>query len=116
MTERPLYKEHPLWNAAMALTQASYVAAEGLKETRPEEAQRLRKAAVAVPARIAEALESLADDGRREECVLLARGALAEVARQARRSGNEKVAALAGQADELERSVLFDLGTGASVS
>jgi hypothetical protein len=104
----------------MALTQASYAAAERLKETHPDAARSLRKAAVAVPARIAEALEALADadDARRDEHVLLARGALAEVARQARRSAsaNGEVAALAGQADELERSVLFDLGAGASVS
>ncbi len=100
----------------MELTQASYAAAARLKETQPELAQPLRKAAVAVPARIAEALEALGDDARREEHVLAARGALAEVARQARRSGDSDSNALARRADDLERSVLFELGAGTSIS
>jgi hypothetical protein len=156
VTQRPAYKDHPLWNAAMALTRASYAAAQRIKDRQPEVAQSLRKASVTVPARIAEALVADADadsdanananananpnadaeaggcggehtseqqeagagagGNRREEHVLAARGALAELARQARISKDPEAAALAREADALERSVHFELGTGTRAS
>ncbi len=112
MTERPAYKVHPLWNAAMALTRDSYAAAERLKARQPDVAERLRKVSVTVPARIANALETGETDARREEHVLAARGALAELARQARRADGPEEAGLVRSAVELERAVHFELGVG----
>ena len=134
----------------MALTRASYAAAQRIKDRQPEVAQGLRKASVTVPARIAEALVAEADadanatananpnadaeaggcggehtseqreagkgGNRREEHVLAARGALAELARQARISRDPEAASLAREADALERSVHFELGTGTGAS
>jgi hypothetical protein len=54
--ERPDYKSHPLWNEAMALARAAYAVAEEVSGRDPEEARRLRQAAVSVPAKLAGAL------------------------------------------------------------
>ena len=109
--ERPAYKEHPLWIEAMALTHAAYELADKIRPADPKMARQLRRAAVAIPAHVAGALTS--DDDARLDHVTTARGALAEVARQAARAGPaERTAAevLARRAGELERSVCFQLG------
>jgi len=100
----------------MALTRSSYAAAERIRARQPEVAERLRKISVTVPARIANALETGEGDDRREEHVLAARGALAELARQAGRSMEPEDAELAREASDLDRAVLFELGVGASIS
>jgi four helix bundle protein len=113
--ERPSYKSHPLWNEAMALTQAAYELAERMRPEDPNAARHLRKAAVAIPAHVAGALSS--DEDARREHVATARGALAEVSRQAGRAGGaERPAAveLARRAGELERAVSFQLGDAGS--
>ena len=109
MTDRPAYKSHPLWAGAMALTRDAYALADRVKETSPETARSLRKAAVAVPAHVAGAIS----DGvaRRREHVLAARGALAEVARQAGRTPEEGSQELTRLAETLDLSVLFEFGT-----
>lgn len=109
--DRPAYKEHPLWIEAMALTHAAYELADKIRPENPKLARQLRHAAVATPAHVAGALTS--DDDFRRDHVLTARGALAEVARQAERAGpGLRTAAelLARRAGELERSVCFQLG------
>lgn len=108
MTERPAYKSHPLWEGAMALARDAYALAERVKDSSPETASRLRKAAVAVPAHVAGAITENSD--RRREHVLAARGALAEVARQAGRSPGEASLELTRQAETLDLSVLFEFG------
>lgn len=107
---RPEYKSHPLWNEAMAITQAAYALAEELRPADPTTARHLRKAAVAIPAHIAGALTS--DGEARRDHVLTARGALSEVSRQAVRSRGaaDLAAALARRASELDRAVHFQLG------
>lgn len=112
MPERPAYKKHPLWESAMALTRAAYALAESLKDASPDTASRLRKAAVAVPAHLAGALSGSPD--KRREHVLAARGAIAEVARQAARSRGESSRELSRQAETLDLSVLFEFGAGES--
>jgi four helix bundle protein len=112
MPERPAYKKHPLWESAMALTRAAYALAESLKDSSPDTASRLRKAAVAVPAHVAGALSDSPD--KRREHVLAARGAIAEVARQAARSRGESSRELSRQAETLDLSVLFEFGAGES--
>lgn len=111
--ERPDYKQHPLWNEAIALTHAAYELADRLRPADPLTARQLRKAAVAIPAHVAGALTSSEDADRREH-VLTARGALAEVSRQAGRAGAagdaDEAAALAQRANELDRAVAFELG------
>ncbi len=110
--ERPDYKSHPLWNEAIALTHAAYALAERVKPADPATARHLRRAAVAIPAHVAGALTS-EEDSRREH-VATARGALAEVSRQAGRAeaAGERAAAaeLARRAGELDRAVSFELG------
>jgi four helix bundle protein len=108
MTERPAYKSHPLWGSAMALTREAYALAESVRERRPGTARRIRKAAVSVPARIAAAVSE--GEEKRRERVLAARGALAEVARQAARVPGEDSRELIRKAETLELSVLFELG------
>lgn len=112
MTERPDYKSHPLWNEAISLTHAAYDLAERVRPSDPSTARHLRKAAVAIPAHVAGAITS-AEEARRDH-VLTARGALAEVSRQAGRaeaSGDREAAAeLVRRAGELERAVFFELG------
>jgi four helix bundle protein len=108
---RPAYKEHPLWNEAMALTHAAYELAERVRPEDPATARHLRRAAVAIPAHVAGALSS--DDDARRDHVSTALSALAEVSRQADHvAGAERPAAaeLARRAGELERAVCFQLG------
>ena len=108
MTQRPAYKNHPLWEGAMALAREAYALADRVKDTSPETAGLLRKAAVSVPAHVAGAITDGAD--RRREHVLAARGALAEVARQAGRTPGEASRDLTRRAETLELSVLFEFG------
>ena len=108
---RPEYKSHPLWNEAMAITQAAYALAEEVRPADPTTAQHLRKAAVAIPAHVAGALTS--EGEARRDHVLTARGALSEVSRQAARArgaGEGDAAALVRRASELDRAVHFELG------
>lgn len=109
---RPSYKSHPLWNEAISLTHAAYDLADRVRPADPTTARHLRRAAVAIPAHVAGALTS--DEETRREHVLTARGALAEVSRQAGRAEafGEPAAAtdLARRAGELERAVSFELG------
>jgi hypothetical protein len=109
---RPEYKSHPLWNEAMAVTQAAYALAERLRPTEPLVARHLRKAAVAIPAHVAGALTS--DGEARRDHVLTARGALSEVSRQAGRAETARetdaAGSLARRASALDRAVDFELG------
>jgi hypothetical protein len=111
VTVRPDYKSHPLWNEAIALTHAAYALADRVRPSDPVTARHLRKAAVAIPAHVAGALTS--DEDARREHVLTARGALAEVSRQATRAeaaGEPAAAAeLVRQAGALDRAVSFAL-------
>jgi 23S rRNA-intervening sequence protein len=112
VAERPDYKNHPLWNEAISLTHAAYDLAERVRPSDPTTARHLRRAAVAIPAHVAGALT--ADDTARRDHVLTARGALAEISRQAGRaeaSADPAAAAeLARRAGELDRAVSFELG------
>ena len=110
-SRRPEYKSHPLWNEAMAITQAAYALAEELRPDDPTTARHLRKAAVAIPAHVAGALTS--DGEARRDHVSTARGALSEVSRQAGRAGTARqvaATALARRASDLDRAVHFHLG------
>jgi hypothetical protein len=111
-SERPDYKNNPLWTEAMALTRAAYAVAEELAGRDPEEARLLRKAAVSVPARLAGAL-SADEVFARESDASEARAALEEVAARAERlptrGGTSRE--LVRQARELERSVRLVLGS-----
>lgn len=98
----------------MSITRDAYALAERVRERQPETAQRLRKAAVSVPAFVASALEAVGSD--RDDSALRARGALAQVAREADSTDEPGRDALAESADELARSVLFQLGGGGAVS
>lgn len=114
VSDRPTYKTHPLWNQAMALTRESYALAGLVERLEPDLARRLKKAAVSVPAQVAGALG--AGCAERIEHMRSARGALAELAREARSAavpGNEE---LARRADELDRRVLFEFGAGEAYS
>jgi len=114
MGERPDYKSHPLWLSAIALAREAYAVAEELLAEHPEVSRRLRKAAVSVPAHVAGALS--AEPGARREDMLAARGALAEVSRQAARVSGEGPGRLARRAEELDRLVLFEFGAAEAVS
>ena len=103
----PPYKEHPLWRSAMSLTGDAYALAERLRGESPELARRLRKAAVSIPAHVAGALS--AEPGSRREDVIAARGALAELSRQASSASGEDSRTLARRAEDLDRSVLSEL-------
>ena len=109
--ERPDYKQHPLWTAAMALAHEAYAVAEELRERDPEGARLLRKAAVSVPAHLAGALSADASFAR-ETDASEARAALAEVAARAEvlptRGGLSR--ALLQHTRDLERSVRQTLG------
>ena len=77
----PPYKDHPLWKEAIDLVTRAYALAEKSREAAPLVARHLRKAAVAVPANLAESLD--VDRGeKRHDSHLRARGALAEIERQ----------------------------------
>jgi four helix bundle protein len=109
MPDRPAYKSHPLWEGAMALARDVYALAERVKDGSPDTASRLRKAAVAVPAHVAGAISE--EPARRREHVLAARGALAEVARQANLAPGEDSRELSRRAETLDLSVLFEFGS-----
>jgi len=111
MTHRPAYKRHPLWIEAMSLTREAYAFSEKLRADDPEAALRLRRAAVAVPAHVASALS--AEPERRSEPMHAARNALAEVSHQAARTEDEWAGPLIRQAQNLDRSVLFEFGAPA---
>ena len=99
MTARPAYKSHPLWTGAMALARDAYALADRVKDASPE---------TAVRAHVAGAFADGADT--RREHVLAARGALAEVARQAARAPDETGNDLTRLAETLDLSVLFEFG------
>jgi len=98
----------------MTLARDAYAVAERLKDTSPDTAGRLRKAAVAVPAHVAGAISE--EPARRREHVLAARGALAEVARQAARAPDEAGSDLTRLAETLDLSVLFEFGATEALS
>jgi four helix bundle protein len=109
VTARPPYKEHPLWNDAIALTRGAYAVAAAFPREQEAVSRSLRRAAVAVPARVAEALST---HGRtRREHAVAARGALAELALHAGRSSSTAARALAVEAERLDRSIQFELTT-----
>jgi hypothetical protein len=109
MPERPDYKSHPLWAEAMALAHEAYDVAETLRPRDPEGARLLRRAAVAVPARVAGALS--ADDGtERATETSGARAALSEVAERASGApASPEAAALARHAGTLSLFVALAL-------
>jgi four helix bundle protein len=80
------YKESPLWSDAIALAQEAYRIADRARADSPALARHLRKAAVAVPSHVAGALTG--SDEAAAESLRMARGALAEVERQAGRLRN----------------------------
>src|SRR5882724_6388997 len=99
----PSYKDHPLWKEAMGLVEEAYALAEKVRDTEPLVSRHLRKAAVAVPANIAESLDEERGD-ERSESHLRARGALAEIERQTQmlpEELSEPGAELAGRARRL---------------
>jgi hypothetical protein len=108
---RPDYKSHPLWTEAMELAKAAYAVAEEVAGRAPEEARLLRKAAVTVPARLAEAL-SAEDSTAESPDAFEVRAALDEVATRAGRLPTREGSArdLARRARDLERSVVRELG------
>jgi len=109
MPERPYYKSHPLWAEAMSLAHEAYDVAETLRPRDPEGARLLRRAAVAVPARVAGALSADEDTERAME-TSGARVALSEVAERASGApASPEAAALAQHAGTLSLSVALAL-------
>ncbi|HTR04775.1 MAG TPA: hypothetical protein VMN82_16425 [Thermoanaerobaculia bacterium] len=110
-SDRPDYKHDPLWTEAMALTRAAYDVASEVAEREPDEALRLRKVAVTVPARVAGALVADEPSSRASEAEE-ARLAIEEVAARAEklptRGGTARE--LARRARRLEESVVRTLG------
>jgi hypothetical protein len=104
------YKTHPLWTEAMALTREAYALAGQMAAEDPEASKRLRRVAVSVPARVAQAL-SARDGRRRRDSVAGSRGALVELSLQAARRPGDAGTELARRARDLERAVLFELGS-----
>jgi four helix bundle protein len=92
----PSYKDHPLWKEAIGLVEEAYALAERARSSAPLVSRHLRKAAVAVPANIAEALDAEPGE-KRSESHMRARGALAEIERQTQMLPGE----LAGSGEEL---------------
>ena len=113
MTDRPEYKSHPLWNDAMALTREAYRIADCVRAMSPETSRRLRKAAVSVPAHVASALCA---PEKKAEHMLAARGALAELSRQALGAATAGSDAVAQRAEDLDRLILFEFGAAEVVS
>jgi len=111
MSARPPYKSHPLWNEAIALARDAYAIAGEVAAREPDEARLLRRVAVAVPARLAGALEADRLEARAVE-TFEARAALEEVAAVAERvptrGGSGR--ALARRARALEGSVRRSFG------
>lgn len=77
----PSYKDHRLWLHAMRVVHQAYSLAARVLPAAPLLARHLRRAAVAVPANLAEALLPESEKPRADS-VALARGALAEIERQ----------------------------------
>jgi hypothetical protein len=105
--ERPGYKTHPLWTAAMELVHRAYALAQQVRAETPLVARHLRRAAVTAPSSIAGALEPAAGSSIAESAAR-ARGALAEIERQSRGvHGAHAVAArdLASEARRLDAQV-----------
>ncbi len=110
-SERPDYKNNPLWTEAMALAHAAYAVAEELAPRDPEAARLLRKAAVSVPARLAGALsgeEVFARDTDASEAAAALEEVAARAERLPTRGGTSRE--LVRKARELERSVRLALG------
>ena len=106
----PSYKDHPLWKEAIELVTGAYALAERARGAAPLVSRHLRKAAVAVPANIAESLDADGGD-RRHESHLRARGALAEIERQTGMLPDE----LAAEGEELAvraRGLFCKMGRG----
>ena len=113
MTDRPEYKNHPLWNDAMALTRDVYLLADCVRAASPEISRGLRKAAVSVPAHVASALCA---PEKRTEHMVAARGALAEISRQARSTATDGSDGVVQHAENLDRLILFEFGAAEAVS
>lgn len=111
MSARPEYKDNPLWNEAISLAREAYALARDLAERDPQEARLLRRVAVAVPARLAGALEAGGLEARAAE-TFEARAALEEVAAVAERlpTRGGTALALARRARALEGSVRRSFG------
>jgi hypothetical protein len=109
--ERPAYKHHPLWIEAIALAHQTYAVADALADSDPEEARRLRRLAVSVPALLAGAL-SAEQEPERAADVSEARAALRDLASSAERlSGLAAASAdLPRRAQALDGSVALELG------
>ncbi len=97
----------------MALTRDTYRLADCVRALSPETSRRLRKAAVSVPAHVAGALCA---PEKRTAHMLAARGALAEISRQARRTATEGSDGVAQHAENLDRLILFEFGAAEAVS
>lgn len=104
--ERPAYKDDPLWGSAIALTREAYRLADRVRPRDAASAKTLRRAAVSIPAHVAGALSTRG--GARQEHALAARGALAEIARQARQDDSPEAMRLEAAAAELDARVHFD--------
>ena len=88
-SDRPDYKDHPLWTEAIALAHEAYAVADALRASDPEEARLLRKAAD----------------------VSGARAALTELAvRAGQISTRPGSGDLRRRAEALQRSVILELG------
>ena len=106
----PSYKDHPLWKEAIDLVTEAYALAEKARDAAPLVSRHLRKAAVAVPANIAESLDEERGD-KRQESHLRARGALAEIERQTQKLPEE----LGTEGEELAehaRGLFWKMGRG----
>jgi hypothetical protein len=109
--ERPAYKNHPLWIEAIALAHQTYAVADAVANRDPEEARRLRRLAVSVPALLAGALEAEHEPERAAD-VSEARAALRDLASSAERwTGLPTVSKdLPRRAQALDGSVALELG------
>jgi hypothetical protein len=110
--ERPAYKDHHLWIEAIALAHQVYAVADALADRDPEEAHRLRRLAVSVPALLAGALEAEENAPERAADVSEARAALRDLASSAERwSGLPAASAeLPRRVQALDGSVALELG------
>ncbi len=106
----PSYKDHPLWKEAIGLVTAAYALAEKARGDAPVVSLHLRKAAVAVPANIAESLDGDGSD-KRHESHLRARGALAEIERQTQKLP-EELSAEGDSLAERARGLFWKMGRG----
>ena len=109
------YKDHRLWQQAMGVVHQAYALAARARPGAPVIARHIRRAAVAVPANLAEALLPEAERPRAES-VGMARGALAEIERQTLLLPEELAAeggALAREARKLDHEISRDAGLSA---